>query len=414
MEVRNEVTKSTNKNNSSRSIPLRSIANGNVTPPALEEFEALISYNGGITQRLTTSQGERFNHKKYRYNQVAENLPFDQNRIRLQKPIDGCDYINACWISSQNEDTTYDEVIYTDYPSYSKIKFAIGQEPLSNTMDHHVRMIHENRFDIIIGFTGESPMVNFKAGNSYHYKDLTLKVLNSSQMNNQLTRYEISLMNSSTTGPLVEHRSTFYQFTSLTMNELSSLGEVDELVTAICTIRNEMKSTTTCLKVLVHDPRGGVREGAVFIALYEMFELVDESFDANNRLKKSATSIDVFAIVNRLRKDRAKMVENLFTYKFLFNCLNDYGKHRITRNEQVGNASTRNDNIRVDTEENGRTLEARVDEPNHNVEVEYVMHNPSYEENNEDHEDNIFSEYYDEEVTSPRTYVNIEEMSEYV
>ena len=414
LEVKNEVTKSTNKNNPSRSVPLRSIANGNVMPPALDEFEALISYNGGIAQRLTTSQGERFNHKKYRYNKVAENLPFDQNRIKLQKPIDGCDYINACWISSSNEDTTYDEVIYTAHLPYSSIKFAICQEPLSNTMDHHFRMIHENRFDIIVGFTGEAPTVNFKAGNSYQYRDLTLKILNSTQMSDQLTRFEISLMNSSTTGPLVEHRSIFYQFTSLTKNELSSLGEVDELVTAICTIRNEMKSTSTCLKVLVYDPRGGVRESALFIALYEIFELVDESFDANNRLKKSATSMDVFAIVNRLRKDRAKMVEDLFTYNFLFDCINDYGKHRITRNEQVGNASTRNNNIWVDTEENGRTLKAMVDEPNHNVEVEYVMRNPSYEGNYDDHEENIFSEYYDEGITSPRTYENIEEMSEYV
>ena len=38
--------------------------------------------------------------------------------------------------------------------------------------------------------------------------------------------------------------------------------------------------------------------------------------------------IDVFGIVNRLRKDRDKMIEDFNTYKLLFRCINNYGLNR--------------------------------------------------------------------------------------
>ena len=111
-------------------IPLTSIVSGKVSLPSLEEFESLICYQNDLGQKYTNAQGQRYN-KIGGLNLVPINLPFDHNRIKLKRPINGCDYINANWITPQfNDNATYDELIYTSYLPCNKIQFAVGQEPM--------------------------------------------------------------------------------------------------------------------------------------------------------------------------------------------------------------------------------------------------------------------------------------------
>ena len=118
----------------SRHVPISSIINGNVPQPSLEEFDNLIRYDGGISQRFTTAQGLRYN-KSGQLNLVTTNLPFDHNRIKLKTPIQGCDYVNASWITPPSDDNaTYDELIYTSYLPFNRIQFAVGQE----AMPHYI------------------------------------------------------------------------------------------------------------------------------------------------------------------------------------------------------------------------------------------------------------------------------------
>lgn len=63
-----------------RRIPLKSIFEGNVLIPCLDEFNNLMKYDGGIGQRYTTAQGVRYN-KIGKLNLIPSNLPFDHNRI---------------------------------------------------------------------------------------------------------------------------------------------------------------------------------------------------------------------------------------------------------------------------------------------------------------------------------------------
>ena len=85
--------------------------------------------------------------------------------------------------------------------------------------------------------------------------------------------------------------------------------------------------------MLATDTRGGVCASAVFLSMYEIMQDVDEAITDDNKLKNSATDIDVFSIVNRLRNDRDKMIEDFSTYKLLFHCLNYYGLNRESLNQ---------------------------------------------------------------------------------
>ena len=124
---------------------------------------------------------------------------------------------------------------------------------------------------------------------------------------------------------------------------------------------------------------------------------VDESFTEHNELKKGAPDIDVFAIVNRLRKDRAKMIEDFSTYKLLFYCIGNYGKNRVAYHQEVSKMGVRNLNEQIEDEATrAATASAHglyQNEPGDNnnsvgEEIEYVMHN-----SDEEDKYSIFDEY---------------------
>ena len=291
----------------SRCMPIQDIVQGQISIPSIEEFDKLISFDGSITQRVTTAQGERYT-KKYGFNRVPQNIPFDHNRLVLKNPINECDYINANMMSPPSDERTYDELIYTSHQPYKSIQWAVGQNPLPQTMNHHFRLIHESRFDMIIGFTENSSIKLFESGNKYRYKDLELKVLKQTQINDQLLRTDFTLSSDSLVGYEYKHYASYFEFVDGKGEDIDSIKNAERLVSSICAIRNDIKGGQASAKVFVHDSRGGVVNGALFVAMYELMEQIDSSITEDNKIKNGAPIIDVFSIVNRLRKDRAKMI----------------------------------------------------------------------------------------------------------
>ena len=106
--------------------------------------------------------------------------------------------------------------------------------------------------------------------------------------------------------------------------------DTKDLVEGICRIRSEFKLEKSSLKILLHDSSGGLCGSAVFLSLHEILQKVDESFTEENQLKKSAEAIDVFNIVNNLRKDRPSMIDTYEAYKMVFLCLGYYGLNRTS------------------------------------------------------------------------------------
>ena len=136
---------------SSKTLPMVSILAGRAPLPSNDEFKKLTKYEDGLTKRFTTAQGKRYNKTGF-LNLIPENLPFDHNRVKIKSPIDGCDYINATWLTNTSEDSTYDELISTTYQPYKNINFIVGQDPIPATMQHHFRLIIENKIDLVVSF----------------------------------------------------------------------------------------------------------------------------------------------------------------------------------------------------------------------------------------------------------------------
>ena len=67
---------------------------------------------------------------------------------------------------------------------------------------------------------------------------------------------------------------------------------------------------------------------ALFVALYDLFQQFDDNLTDDGQIKKYDPYLNAFDVVNRLRKDRAKMVKDHETYKLLHLCLSNYGANR--------------------------------------------------------------------------------------
>ena len=249
-------------------------------------------------------------------------------------------------------------------------------------------------------------------------ENLTSNDLNRAVLYNNLLRTEICLFNSNDSRIQYQHNVVKFELNLTHNGDDESEIDTANLVLSMCQIRNEMTLKKTNLKVLVTDLRGGVGASAVFVSMYEIMQLVDNAITQDNRIKNSADCIDVFAIANRLRKDRANMFEDFSIYKVVYQCLGYYGLNRETIRKHL--FTTKSGKYDEDGEENGPALklEAKFRSSNNDSQLrenihfdemaEYVLDEP--ESNDED----ICVEYYDDRVKNHHNYTNIDEMSEYV
>ena len=196
------------------------------------------------------------------------------------------------------------------------------------------------------------------------------------------------------------HRTVFFELDEATMDNITASKDTEHLVKAICLIRNELKQEKSSLKILVHDTKGGVSGGAVFLSLYQMLQTLDKSLTDDNNMKRTTTDIDVFDTVNNLRKDRAYMIHNFATYKLLFLSLTYYGENRVGLKQlQSRNVATKcRSKPFHDTQKVKVTRKPKgAHNDSHNAtdtdKIEYVL----YEESG-DGSLHPFDEYYEEDL----------------
>ena len=112
---------------------IKSLVENTFQTPSKQEFQELADIDKkrtGLLSDYMTTQGERFNDGKYgNINLNKKSLPYDHTRVKLSKPINGSDYINASWIQTLSRDRAYDELVYNDYLPFSKIGFILTQDP---------------------------------------------------------------------------------------------------------------------------------------------------------------------------------------------------------------------------------------------------------------------------------------------
>ena len=197
-----------------------------------------------------------------------------------------------------------------------------------------------------------------------------------------LFRSKISLYDTSSPEYHYVHYAVCFEFSSWPREELRSYEDAEFLVSSLCLVRNHMKFDSPNTNVLVHDSSGGVRGSALFIIMYELMDKVDESFSDDGSLKKFVEDINVFNMVNQLRKDRANMIDDFNTYKLIFHCLSYYGKNGSSLNTSI----SRSGNGTCVITENEQRLPSNVED---------VIHHA-------DDDNNTFGEYVFEENTLQR------------
>ena len=242
--------------------------------------------------------------------------------------MDGNDYVNASWIRSNTEDSTYDEIVYSDYIPYAKIDFIVGQKPLPNTLLHHYQMLHENKVDIEIYVhygTNTKPLI---PGKVYHTGNLSRRVFTSTQIGQRLIRTEMEFFDTTSSKTQFKHPMTLFELTGFPKQELDDVSDVNAILESICLIRKHIKGDSKNMTIMVHDPDGGISGAACVIALYNLLQNVDEGLNEKNEIKKSASDVEVFREINKLRHVRANMVDNFGTYQMIYQCLSYYGKNK--------------------------------------------------------------------------------------
>ena len=236
----------------SRSVPLISVLNGHLPIPSKDEFDRLTKFEDGLFQRATMAQGKRYNPNG-ELNRVTENLPFDHNRVKLRKPIKGCDYVNATTLSNYSHDPTRDEIIYSSYIPFKTIKFVIGQNPMDVTMQHHYRMILENRINTIVCFNEKDNQMSLQVGTTYSFGELSLKIHSKREITENLLGTEVTIIDTTARGAQNLHPAKYFEFLSYPEEGTSSFEDAERFVSCLCTIRNEMKRLYYSHKVFVHD-----------------------------------------------------------------------------------------------------------------------------------------------------------------
>jgi protein tyrosine phosphatase len=415
-EMPDENEETTKVKSSHNCVPLSAIVDGNVKLPPEEEFDKLVNYEDTLGQRITTAQGLRYN-KIGMLNMHPTVLPFDHNRVRLRNEIDGVDYINASWMTQKIVDEpTYDQVIYSSHVPYDNIKFLVSQDPLPTTAQHHFSMMHEHKIDMVVNIAEDAGTKPMKVGKTYHFQDIELSVDARNKISDHLSITEFRLFN--TTAPRSQYMQhvVFFECTAWPTGCITSSEQTKDFVSSILQIRSQMKLDNDSIKLLLHDSQGGLGSSAAFLALYDLIQKVDESFNDNNELKRTVKKIDVFGTVNRLRKDRAGMISDYETYTLLFKSLEHYGANRIALTKTVPmkfSSKTAPVKINIPSEVTRKikddTMENDSDMSGEENEIEYVM-----EENSDNDEQDPFEDYYEGFFLTSPTYQNITDMSEYL
>ena len=177
-----------------------------------------------------------------------------------------------------------------------------------------------------------------KNDKTYYYDHMEKTATNTTLIHEYLFRSEIELFNTNAKINY-RHKTIYFEFTDWSAEALPSLENVYNFISAVCLVRKENGPEKDSITVLIHDSKGGISGAAIFLALYNLLQRVDEevdSFDAecvtpHDMLRAS----DIFQLVINLRKKRSTMIHTYSDYLFLFHCLNYYGQNKTVFDKLV-------------------------------------------------------------------------------
>ncbi|XP_055884714.1 receptor-type tyrosine-protein phosphatase S-like [Biomphalaria glabrata] len=244
-----------------------------------KQFER-IPQAGNVTQDIGLSKE---NKHKNRYKNIC---PYDHSRVHLEINTDQneLDYINASYIRGFNDE----------------VNFIATQGPQKSTISDFIRMLWEQRIDIVVMLTDLVEETKVKCEkywpDSGKIRVGQIKVnLGSTQVFADYTIRKLELFKKGE----ASHSFTQFHFTSWPDKGVPStqwsLVDVEQRVASIPTKR----------PIVVHCSAGVGRTGT-FIALYNIMRQAEET-----------GLVDFFKTVSKLREDRIFMVQTSSQYEFL-------------------------------------------------------------------------------------------------
>ena len=316
--------------NDSREISIESLLKNTVRVPTREEFDELEKNDrkrSGINSDLTMSQGRRYNDGKHGKMNIDRNvLPYDQNRVKLENSIKGVDYINASWVQRVKECSTYDD-LYDFMPS-SSMNIILTQDPTPDTKQHYLRLIHEQRIDVIVHIGSEKNIPHWKKD---RFGDLSTELLERSEFGKYVTKEKVDIFLKHRKS-VINHSVTVFHFTSWPLNENFEEDDSRNLLALINLVRQEIGKPKQNFTIAAHDSSGGVGGAATFIVTYQMVQDLDSKLRESESGKPTVGFLNIYDKVNELRKKRAHMVPSYSNYKFLFSTLAYYASNKANFN----------------------------------------------------------------------------------
>ena len=189
-------------------------------------------------------------------------------------------------------------------------------------------MIHEQRVHVVISLHRRKSTTKLLVGKVDSFQHMTRKTVKKIQATDTMCVYIYELFNTTSVETQYKTQVIFFEIFDLPKNADFDSADAKNLLTNIVSIRKQIKAKNNALKMMVFDDEAGLSGASIFVALYEILENVDCSVNEHNQLKQSAEDVNVFELVNELRKDRMNMINTFQAYKFLHLCLMEYGPNR--------------------------------------------------------------------------------------
>jgi cadherin 5 type 2 (VE-cadherin) len=233
------------------------------------------------------------NRNKNRFTNI---LPYDHSRVKLlpTDDEDGSDYINANWMPGYN----------------SKREFVVTQGPLPSTRDDFWRMVWEQNCRAIVMVTkcvekGREKCDHYWPVDSepMYYGDLRVLVLNETKCSDWVVS-EFELSQGDQIRRLVHFHYTGWP-------DFGVPEKLQSLIRFVRLVRTRVGPEGG--PIVVHCSAGVGRSGT-YITLDRIFQIVQDAPDQES-------TVDIYSIVNEMRRYRMYMVQTEQQYICVHDCL---------------------------------------------------------------------------------------------
>ena len=263
--------------------------------------------------------------KNQRKNRDKQIVAYDDHRVKVNVSPAETDYINATWMKRPSTERDYDCAILNQYLPISMMSFIVTQNPTKETVHSYLHMLSHNRIDFVLAFSDEFQSKDENLGS------VSKKVVNKKKINDYMAIevWEVTTIKQGFYGGRDSHCLRFLCLNGLGLGMNISDEKIKKLLTAITLIRKEIGTNRDSVNIVLQDDYSGSSGAAVFLALLEMLESIDDAITKPNiEPNRIKGEINVFNVVSELRKKRAKMIMNYEQYQLLFKALVFYSKHK--------------------------------------------------------------------------------------